>query len=201
MNIKKIGLTALAGSLVSISAANAGALSASGAASITFSGNDAGTGGNGLSMSDTVNFVGSGEMDNGMTVTASFELDNNAVGGSGEYMDSRSIKIDTNGMGTITFAGHGGSSAMGAVDDVMPTAYGESWDLIGHTSASTSKTDGQADKEGAIGGFGTNNSFMYNAPEMVDGLVVNISYTPSGTTTTGAGTTAATPLALPQRAR
>ena len=33
-------------------------------------------------------------------------------------------------MGVITFAGHGGSSAMGAVDDVMPTAYGESFDII-----------------------------------------------------------------------
>ena len=46
MNIKKIGLTALAGSLVAVSAANAGALSASGSAGINFSGADKGTGGN-----------------------------------------------------------------------------------------------------------------------------------------------------------
>ena len=34
-------------------------------------------------------------------------------------------------MGTVTYsAGHGGSSAFGAVDDVTPTAYGESWDIL-----------------------------------------------------------------------
>ena len=180
MNIKKIGLTALAGSLVSISAANAGSLSASGAASITFSGNDAGTGGNGLSMSDTVNFVGSGEMDNGMTVTASFELDNNAVGGSGEYMDSRSIKIDTNGMGTITFAGHGGSSAMGAVDDVMPTAYGESFDILGTANDQTGATTGTSIFN-AIGSAGSNNMLHYSSGDLVDGLAITASYVPSGT--------------------
>jgi len=180
MNIKKIGLTALAGSLVAVSAANAGALSASGAASITFSGNDAGTGGNGLSMSDTVTFSGSGEMDNGMTVTASFELDNNAVGGSGEYMDSRSIKIDTNGMGTITFAGHGGSSAMGAVDDVMPTAYGESFDILGTANDQTGATTGTSIFN-AIGSAGSNNMLHYSSGDLVDGLAITASYTPSGT--------------------
>ena len=38
MNIKKIGLTALAASLVSVSAANAGSLSMSGAASVGIGG-------------------------------------------------------------------------------------------------------------------------------------------------------------------
>jgi outer membrane protein OmpU len=86
------------------------------------------------------------------------------------------------GLGKMTFHAHGGGTAMSAVDDTTPTAYGESWDLIGHTAsaATTSKTSGQADKEGAIGGFGTNNSFMYDMPEMVDGLDVNLSYVPSG---------------------
>ena len=66
---------------------------------------------------------------------------------------------------------------MSAVDDVMPTAYGESWDVIGSTAETTA---GQASKEGAIGGFGTDNSFMYAAPEMVEGLGVTVSYVPSG---------------------
>ena len=50
-----------------------------------------------------------------------------------------------------------------------------------YTTDATSKTDGQTDKEGAIGGFTTNNNFFYTAPEMVEGLGVNVSYTPSGT--------------------
>ena len=66
---------------------------------------------------------------------------------------------------------------MSAVDDVMPTAYGESWDVIGKTA---SQTAGQTAKQGAIGGFGTDNSFKYAAPEMVDGLSIDLSYVPSG---------------------
>jgi hypothetical protein len=31
----------------------------------------------------------------------------------------------------FTFHANGGSTAMSAVDDMSPTAYGESWDLIG----------------------------------------------------------------------
>ena len=75
-NFKKIGLTALGTSLIA-SSAYAGALSVTGSASITFSGNDSGTGGNNWSMSDSVTFSGGGEMDNGWSVTASYELDNN----------------------------------------------------------------------------------------------------------------------------
>ena len=188
MNIKKIGLTALAGSLVATSAF-AGSLSATGSAGINFAGADKGTSANGWTMTDTVVFSGGGEMDNGMNVTVSFELDNNAVGGSGEYMDSRSVVIDTNGMGTITFGGHGGSSAMGAVDDVMPTAYEEPW--FGVTTPT--KVDGKAAnnmleyKSPSMGGatftatYNQSDAALANSqtsfaiaysPEMVDGLTV-----------------------------
>ena len=75
-NFKKIGLTALGTSLIATSAF-AGALSVSGGASITYAGKDKGTAGNGFSMSDSITFSGSGEMDNGMVVTVSYELDDN----------------------------------------------------------------------------------------------------------------------------
>ena len=176
MNIKKIGLTALAGSLVATSAF-AGSLSATGSAGINFAGDDKNTTGNGWSMTDTVVFSGGGEMDNGMNVTVSFELDNNAVGGSGQYMDSRSVVIDTNSFGTITFAGHGGSSAMGAVDDVMPTAYGESFDIISATMDTGGKTGTQIFN--AIGSGATNNMFHYSSGDLVDGFKVTASYVPS----------------------
>ena len=70
MNIKKIGLTALAGALVSVSA-NAAELTATGAAAINFTGNEAVNTGNGWTMSDQVTFTGSAEMDNGWTVSTS----------------------------------------------------------------------------------------------------------------------------------
>jgi outer membrane protein OmpU len=180
MNIKKIGLTALAGSLVATSAF-AGALGVTGSAGINFAGADKGTSANGWSMTDTVVFSGGGEMDNGMNVTVSFELDNNAVGGSGEYMDSRSVVIDTNGMGTITFGGHGGSSAMGAVDDVMPTAYGEAWDILTNSPDNGGVTATASTNFNSIGSAGSNNMFHYSNSDLMDGLKVTASYTPSGT--------------------
>jgi len=175
-NMKKIGLTALGTSLIATSAF-AGALSVSGGASITFAGKDKGTAGNGFSMSDSITFSGSGEMDNGFNVTVSYELDNNETGTGN--MDSRSVKIDTDGMGVITFAGHGGSSAMGAVDDVMPTAYGESFDIISGTMDTGGSTGTQIFN--AIGSAGSNNMIHYSSSDLIDGVKLTASYVPSGT--------------------
>ena len=176
-NMKKIGLTALGTSLIATSAF-AGSLDVTGGASITFSGRDTGSAGNGWSMSDSVTFSGGGEMDNGWNVTVSYELDNNE-NTSTSQMDSRSVKIDTNGMGVITFAGHGGSSAMGAVDDVMPTAYGESFDIISATNdAGLSGTN----IFNAIGSAGSDNMFHYSSGDLVDGISFTASYVPSGGT-------------------
>jgi outer membrane protein OmpU len=187
MNIKKIGLTALAGSLVATSAF-AGSLSATGSAGINFAGADKGTSANGWTMTDTVVFSGGGEMDNGMNVTVSFELDDNAAGATGGHMDSRSVVIDTNGMGTITFGGHGASSAMGAVDDVMPTAYGEAWDILSNSPDNGSVTATASTNFNSIGSASSNNMFHYSNSDLMDGLKLSLSYVPSGTGEAGSST-------------
>ena len=73
---KKIGLTALAGSLVATSAF-AGELGVSGSASMNVEHTNGGAANKGktFSMGNSVVFSGSGELDNGMTVSLSFELD------------------------------------------------------------------------------------------------------------------------------
>ena len=167
---KKVGLTALAGSLIATSAF-AGSMSVTGSAGITLNNQSNHDGGNTFSSGDSLNFSGSGELDNGMVITTKQEID-------GGTLDDRSVVIELPDAGTLTFHAHGGGTAMSSVDDVMPTAYGESWDVIGKT---TGQTAGQAAKEAAIGGFGTDNSFKYAAPDMVDGLAINLSYVPSGT--------------------
>jgi outer membrane protein OmpU len=161
----KIGLSALAGSLVAFSA-HAGSLSASGAASMSFSNGDDKSlthEGNQWTMGDSVTMTGSGEMDNGMTISVSFEIDNDDVGGGNVY-DSHSMTLDTNGMGTITFAGHGGSSAMSALDDVTPNGYQESWDVV--TGAETSTL---------VGGHSGDNMFTYKSPDL-SGATVTVAY-------------------------
>ena len=169
-NFKKIGLTALAGSLIATSAF-AGAMSVGGSAGISYGNTANRDQGNTFSSGDSLTFTGSGELDNGMSVVTYQEID-------GGTLDDRYFSVEMDGLGKLTFNAKGGSSAMSAVDDVMPTAYGEAWDIIG---SKTETTAGQSSKEGAIGGFATANSFFYDAPEMVDGLDVNVSYVPSGT--------------------
>ena len=178
-NIKKIGLTALAGSLVATSA-YAGSLSASGSAGITMSGNDTPNVGNNFSMGDGVTFTGSGEMDNGMTVSVTYELDD--ANTNGNIFDDRLLKIDTNGFGIITFGGHGASNAMGAVDDVTPTAYGESWDILGTANAGSSATTG-TNIFNAIGSASSDNMFHYSSGDLVDGFAISASYVPADGTT------------------
>ena len=164
-NFKKIGLSALAGSLVAFSA-HAGELSATGSASLTMA--DADTNGTAISgnqftMGDSITLTGSGEMDNGMTISVSFEIDNDDTGG-GDVYDSHSMTLDTNGMGTITFAGHGGSSAMSALDDVTPNAYEESWDAVSGADTGT-----------RVGGLSGDNMFTYKSPSF-SGATVTMAY-------------------------
>jgi len=125
---KKIGLTALAGSLVATSAF-AGELTATGSASIGVSNitgsNDQSTGKD-WSMGNSVILGGSGELDNGMTVSMSFELDSGVDTGTGTGpFDNHSVTVSSDALGTLVFSGHGGSSAQGALDT---TAAGDIWD-------------------------------------------------------------------------
>jgi outer membrane protein OmpU len=167
-NLKKVGLTALAGALVSVSA-NAASMSVSGGASIEFAGEEKQTTGNGWSMNDGLTFSASGEMDNGWNVSVSQIIDS-SDGAGGAIMDTRIMTIDMGDSGTLTFAGDGGSSVLDAIDDVTPTANEESFDDV--TGADV-----------IPGGTGGNNMFHYSNGSLMDGLTVSASYTPSDGTT------------------
>ena len=142
-NYKKIGLTALAGSLVagSVSAAE---MSAAGSATMTFTGGDEKANhGNGWIMEDSVTFSASGDV-NDIGVTYSVELDGDAkaTGGGTGGVDSYSLTFDLGDAGTLVFGGHGTGGFMDGNDDVMPTASEEPWDVI--TGADTSRVNGYA---------------------------------------------------------
>jgi outer membrane protein OmpU len=162
MNIKKIGLTALAGALVSVSA-NAAELTATGAAAINFTGNEAVNTGNGWTMSDQVTFTGSAEMDNGWTVSTSMRLDNS----DGGVFDARSMTIDMGDSGVLTFAGSDGSGVAHPMDDTSPTAKEESWDVV------PGVTTHRVGPEGP-------NMFTYSNSSLMDGVTVSAGYLPSG---------------------
>jgi len=171
MNIKKIGMTALAASLVSTSV-YAGELTATGGASLAFEG-FSGTileSDSAFSMGDSVILSGSTELDNGLTVTMAFELDGDAEATSAtSAYDDNSLTISSDSMGTLKFSAHGGSSASSAMDG---TAAGDMYDNFdtGLTSL------GAATKAAGAG----ENSFFYTTPSLMEGLVGTASLNTAG---------------------
>ena len=156
-NMKKIGLTALAASLVSVSA---NAVDISGGASLSYNGGNGGATGNPWSMNDSLVFTWGGEMDNGMTVDMNFKLDN-SDGAAAKVLDNRSLALGLNGGGTLTFWGAAGSGVVGSFDDMMPTAYEESW----YSADSPNQ------------GHSTANMFYYT--NALDAATVHASFTPA----------------------
>ena len=137
-NLKKLGLTALAGSLVATTG-YAGALDVTGAAKVSYtSGDTSETSGNPFSMTRDINFAGSGEMDNGMTISY-FQLL-----GAGSFSSS-GLTLDMGDAGKMTFMnGTSGGQGISAYEDKMPTASENVWDDL----------DGQAN--GVLTGNKTN---------------------------------------------
>jgi outer membrane protein OmpU len=166
-NLKKIGLTALAGTLVSVSA-NAADLSVTGGASLNFAGEEKQATGNGWTMTNGVTFSASVEQDNGWNITVKQVLNSDDVATS--VFDTRILTVDMGDSGTLTFSGTGGSSVLNAIDDVTPTAGEESWDDVTGADA-------------IPGGTGGANMFHYSNSSLMDGVTVSASYTPSDGTT------------------
>jgi len=162
-NFKKIGLTALAGSLVATSVV-AGEMSVAGSASFNMKNfsnvND--QDGKKFSMGNQLTFTGGGEMDNGMNVSLSFILDqgDDTSAADGPF-DSHSLSIGSDAMGTITFAGEGASSAQNTIDT---TAAGDIWN---NTFTYTQPANSNA----------SNKTLLWALPTFVDGLDTKVSYT------------------------
>ena len=182
-NFKKIGLTALAASLVSVSA-NAGEMSVAGSAKLNVEGfsGEVLNAGKGYTMGNQLTFSGSGELDNGLTVSLSFVQDNGE-----STFDSHSLTISSDTMGTLKFNGEGGTTAANNIDG---TAAGDIWDKFdGLTNASGQTGNGLATTDSVTATAG-DNSFIYTSPELMEGLTLVGSYAPqaSGAETRASGT-------------
>ena len=178
-NLKKIGLTALAGSLVATSVAYSGELAVSGSAGMNFKNYSDSSTGKAVRMGNSVFFKGSGETDGGLNVNLSFELDQGTPAGDGPF-DSHFVSVGNDTLGTLTVHGHGGSNSAAALDT---TAAGDLWDntLINTTATASTRMAPLASKSG-------DNLMVYSLPTLVDGLAVAGSY--QAANTTGSGSTA-----------
>ena len=164
--MKKIGLTALAASLVSVSAQ---AVDISGGSSLSYNGGNAGVQGNPWSMNDNLTFSWGGELDNGFTVDMSFLLDN-SDGAASQIFDNRTLAIGMGDMGTLTFWGQAGSGVVGSFDDRTPNAYEESW------NGADSPNQGHS----------ASNMWYYT--NSLDAATLHASFTPAGTSAYDAST-------------
>jgi len=143
-DIKKIGLTALAGSLVAFSA-NAAEMSVSGATLLTYTSEDnTETTGNPIGMKTNLAFTASGDV-NGYTVSYL----NNMSDGMNSISSAR-LSVDMGDLGTISYD-NGSGSGLATIDDKTPTAAEEIWDGLGATGATV----------GGLAGFGSTGVINY----------------------------------------
>jgi len=125
--LKKIGLSALAGSLVATSA-YAGEMAVSGSAKATYTDRGGATStGSPFGMNKLLSFTGSGELDDGNTISVYF-------GNNGTSQSSASMTYDMGDMGSLTLDNGVGGHGIGSIDDKTPTANEEIWDNISHGS-------------------------------------------------------------------
>jgi outer membrane protein OmpU len=121
-NLKKVGLTALAGSLAAISSVNAAEMSVSGASVLTYTSEDGSeVTGNPYGMKTNLSFTASGEV-NGYTVSYMQTTADQFAG-----MSSAKLTVDMGDMGSIAFD-QGSGSGLATIDDKTPTAAEEIWD-------------------------------------------------------------------------
>jgi len=166
-NLKKIGLSALAGSLA-VTSASAFDYTVSGTATMAYSSVDApksapSAHGQGIGLATDLTFAGNGELDNGYTVDWFMVLDTNAVVSN----TSGTLALGMGSLGTLQFNNHAGAKANG-IDDVMPAAYNETWD--GLTSALNDPS--------FFGSATAHGSIDYRVPSLdLGGITANLAFT------------------------
>jgi len=157
--LKKIGLSALAGTLASLSA-QAGELSVSGSAEVSYTqrDNDEVTG-NPIGMNKNITFAGSGELDNGWTVSTS-------IVSTDEFgLSSGALTIGMGSLGTLVIDQGSGADMGSALDNVVPVAFEE---------ADAGLATGMVLSGGAID---ANGSLVYKLPAF-SGAQVGVAYQP-----------------------
>jgi len=122
-NFKKIGLTALAGTLAATAYAQAGALSVSGTARMEYQSTQASATAksDAFAQNTTISFTGSGELDNGMTVSYL-----QAQSGAGT-LTSQGVTLDMGDMGSVAITNYN-FGGIGTIQDMVPNGGEQPWD-------------------------------------------------------------------------
>jgi outer membrane protein OmpU len=171
MNIKKIGLSALAGSLAMVSA-SAVELAVSGQSELTYINEDVANTGNPFGFGNEISFTGTGDV-NGMTATYFSTIRDGGVA----TFASSSLMLDMGDMGTIGFDQGVGSFGVSTIDDKMPYAYEEA-------NYGSGGSNGLRAASGAMNVLGYKNT--------ISDILVSVELNPGSGATANSGTAAAT---------
>ena len=156
----KIGLSALCGTLASISAANAGSLDVTGSALATWTGLGGQDTGNPIGMATGLTFTGNGELDGGQTFSVAIAHTNKNA------YSSANISLNTNSAGTFKLSSAEGGAGIGGYDDNMhQAAWEEVWDTGIATNANFQK------------GVSSTTNLSWKSPK-IGGTTFQIAYTP-----------------------
>jgi len=178
---KKAGLTALAGSLVATSAFS-GAMTVSGTANLTYTGNTgaqdsvAATAATQLDgarwgINKTISFSGSGEMDNGWTVSVSQSLTDGSSTGLG-------MTLDMGDMGSLNYEADTGQRGVGKIRDMLPSAdegFDNGMDSNGTNTA------------GGVSGRVSGGASGFHYSKAMDLIEIGVGWAPKGGSTNGSG--------------
>jgi len=117
--LTKIGASALCGSLAGISAVNAGDLTVTGGADLTWTSQEKAVTGQPIGMGSNYTFNGDGELDNGWTVALNIQMAN------GSAYSNTNITIGLPGMGDIRLDQGTSATGIQRLDDITPTVWEE----------------------------------------------------------------------------
>jgi len=163
--LQNIGITALAGTLVSLSAAEAGGVSVTGSWELSYTNlNHGKVTGNKLGVNKNITFGASGDLSDGGGVTwGSTVAASDSLG-----LSSASLAINMGGIATLAYDSGTGGYGANAVDNIVPTA----WEEIDY-GLSTGISD-----LGAVSATKGSVHFSVKAPGSGTGF--SISYAPNG---------------------
>jgi outer membrane protein OmpU len=172
--ITKLGVSALCGSLAAISSANAGELSVSGGADMSWISLDDESTGNPIGLGSNLTFTGSGDLENGWNVALSVAMDNK------DAYSNTTVTVAVPSLGSILVSQGVSGTGIDRIDDVTPNVWEEAYGTGLGTGIKT------------VAGTSGGTSIEYTPNILPDGLTARIAYSPdagsSGANDKGTGT-------------
>jgi len=159
--LTKLGASALCGSLASIVSANAGALSVTGGVDLSWSSVEKSVTGNPIGIGSNLTFSGSGELDNGTTIALTVAHTNANV------YSNTNVVIGVPGLGDIRVDQGTTGTGIDRMDDVMPTAWEETWGTALGTGIDL------------VEGVSSATNIEWTPSMMPDGVTARLAYTPN----------------------